>query len=269
MNEETINCTSIFLDVRNFTELMKNFSNVPHFFELIENIYKIGLSVVSSFCKKDEYYINSTGDGFLCIILGENHYIKAYLIGLLLIQHLPSFFDTFFELHKKCKPSEGQYYFGIGMESGYVKQVKTPLIAEKLIETYLGNVINISARIESLCKDHCRAPMLYGPMINNLLSENVFNVPYNELFSDAKDSKSQECANVDYSEMDKINHNLLSTYIYEHKLKGVNQPIPIFRISPTQFRNLNTTNWEFLTKIPKDISMIFTSLYKQLRVIKG
>ena len=49
MNEETINCTSIFLDVRNFTELMKNFSNVPHFFELIENIYKIGLSVVSSF----------------------------------------------------------------------------------------------------------------------------------------------------------------------------------------------------------------------------
>lgn len=269
MKSETINCTSIFLDVRNFTGLMKEFSGNPEFLELIKNVYKTGQTIVSSFCTKQEYYINSTGDGFLCIIFGETHYIKAYLIGILLVTHLPNFFSSFFVKQKDHELEEGQYYFGIGMESGHVEQVRTSLIKQKYIETYLGNVINISSRIESLCKEHCRAPMLYGPEINNLLSENVFNVPYTDLVKEAKDSHSQECANVEYKTMDAINHKLLSTYIYEHKLKGVDKPIPIFRISPTQLKNLNIYDWEFLTKIPNKISTMFVKLYKQLKVVKG
>ena len=269
MKSETINCTSIFLDVRNFTGLMKEFSGNPEFLELIKNVYKTGQTIVSSFCTKYEYYINSSGDGFLCIIFGENHYIKAYLMGILLLEHLPDFFIKFFTNRDDHELGEGQYYFGVGMESGYVEQVKTPLIKHKYIETYLGDAINQSARIESLCKEHGRAPMLYGPEINNLLSENVFNVPYTDLVKEAKDSHSQECANVEYDEMDAINRKLLSTYIYEHKLKGVDNPIPIFRISPTQLKNLNIYNWEFLIKIPNKISTIFVKLYKQLKVVKG
>ena len=270
METKDINSTVIFLDVRNFTPSMKEFSTDPEFFELINNVYKCGLFAISSFCKEEEYYLNSTGDGFLAVIMGDNHYIKAYLIGLLLVNHTKHWFENFYYDKKESKlyPCEGKYFYGIGMESGYVKKIKTPVIANKQIETYLGNVINLAARIEALSKDHGRAPMLFGPTINNLLSESVFGVPYNELIHEAKNMRGQECVNVEYEEMTKINLKLLSSYIFEHNLKGVDNPIPIFRLSPTQFQNMKLHEWEFLKNIPLEISETFIELYKKFPIPK-
>jgi hypothetical protein len=268
MINEDINSTVIFLDVRNFTPSLKEFSKNPKFFELINDVYKCGLVAISSFCKENEYYINSTGDGFLAVIMGENHYIKAYLVGLILVLHTKKWFETFYYNKKDSKlyPCEGKYFYGIGMESGHVEKIETPTIANKKVETYLGNVINISARIEALSKEHGRAPMLFGPTLNNLLSEKVLGVPYNELIEEAKNMKAQECANVEYAEMNKINLKLLSSYIFEHNLKGVDNPIPIFRLSPTQLQNLKLHEWEFLKKIPSDISETFVKLYKNFDI---
>ncbi len=270
MINEDINSTVIFLDVRNFTPSLKEFSTNPNFLELINNVYKCGLVTISSFCKESEYYINSTGDGFLAIIMGENHFIKAYLIGLILVLHTKHWFEIFYsdKQDSKLYPSEGKYFYGIGMESGHVEKVETPSISNKKIETYLGNVINISARIEALSKEHGRAPMLFGPTLNNLLSEKVFEVPYNELIDESKNMKGQECANIEYAEMNKINLKLLSSYIFEHNLKGVDKPIPIFRLSPTQFQNLKLHEWDFLKRIPSYISEVFEKLYKNFSIPK-
>ena len=96
MNDfERINCSVIILDVRNFTPLMKMYSMNPDFLNMIKNIYEYGLQVTSAFCRADDFYINSKGDGFLCIIFGENHYVKAYLIGLLLLKHVRKYFNDF------------------------------------------------------------------------------------------------------------------------------------------------------------------------------
>ena len=263
MNDiDKINSSVIILDIRNFTPLMKKYSMNPDFLNMIKNIYEYGLQVTSAFCKADDFYINSKGDGFLCIIFGENHYVKAYLIGLLLLKHARKYFNDFF-LDKKDSglyPSEGRDFFGIGLESGNVEKIETQVINGKKAETYLGNVINIAARIEALSKEHGRTTMLFGPIINDLLAKNLFGFPYNELISKAKDFSPAELLNIEEQMID-INYKLLSSYIFEHMLKGVDKPLPIFRISPTQFKNMNTNEWEFLTKIPSDIKTVFESFF--------
>ena len=190
MNDINIDSTVIFLDVRNFTPLMKDFSNNPLFLTLIKSIYETGIDLASSFCCKDDFYLNSTGDGFLCIFMGEDHPIKAFLFGILLIKKLASLFESFFtDKDEMYKPRTGMYYYGIGIESGPISKVITSEGKNKTIETYLGNVINLAARIESLSKEHGRAPMLYGPEINERLTRIATEgKSYKQYMKNAKDN---------------------------------------------------------------------------------
>ena len=111
-----VECTTVFLDVRDFTRnLSEQFEN-EEFYELIRNIYHAGLTVGSSLSGKNGFYINSTGDGFLCIFFGEFHYLKSYAFSLLLHLMLPKYFNQFFNTDKP----NGDYWIGIGIESGSV-----------------------------------------------------------------------------------------------------------------------------------------------------
>lgn len=253
-------CSVLFLDVRNFTNLMSKYSDNSTFHALISKVYEYGLKFAGAFCNTEDFYINSTGDGFLCIIFGETHYIKAYLVGLLLVKYIIKDFESFFEFANENKPLNGMYYYGIGIESGYVYEVKAKNEGKE-VKTYLGNVINEAARIESLSKEHGRAPLLYGKELNNLIADNVFNVKYNELIKDAKDNPNQCTVDEEYNAMLRVNEIMLSSYIFEHKLKGVDEPRPIYRLSPTLYRNMKIEDWKFLKLIPKEISDKFALLY--------
>ena len=264
MSEINIDSTVIFLDVRNFTPLMRNFSQDVRFINLIRNVYENGINYASCFCKDDEFYLNSTGDGFLCIFMGEYQYIKPYLFGMLLIKKLePMFKEYFADKDDKYKPRNGMYYYGIGIESGLVSKVNTDLSQTKYVETYLGNVINLAARIESLSKEHGRAPMLYGTDINKRLTKIVTEgESYKDFMKKAKDNKSSFAVGTSHQTMNKVNEELLSSYLFEHNLKGiVDDAIPIFRISPTLLNNLNLQTWTFLSQIPEDIRCKFIELY--------
>ena len=265
MKKINIDSTVIFLDVRNFTPLMKNFSNDHNFISLIKSVYEIGIDLASSFCCKEDFYLNSTGDGFLCIFMGEDHYIKAFHFGILLIKKLAPLFERFFsDKDDKYKPRNGMYYYGIGIESGPISKVITDEGKDKIIETYLGNVINLASRIESLSKEHGRAPMLYGPNINERLTRIVTDgKSYQDYMIDAKDNSNQFIVETTHSSMNKINEDLLSSYLFEHNLKGiVEDAVPIFRISPTLLNNLNLQTWNFLSKIPQNIRDTFIELYE-------
>lgn len=268
MKEINIDSTVIFLDVRNFTPLMKNFSNDHNFISLIKSVYEIGIDLASSFCCKNDFYLNSTGDGFLCIFMGEDHYIKAFLFGILLIKKLAPLFESFFsDKDDKYKPRTGMYYYGIGIESGPISKVITDKGKDKIIETYLGNVINLAARIESLSKEHGRAPMLYGPDINERLTKVVTEgKSYQEFMKEAKDNRNSFTVGTSHNSMNTINVALLSSYLYEHNLKGiVDDAVPIFRISPTLLNNLNVHTWNFLSTIPEEIKTTFIKLYENYK----
>lgn len=265
MKEINIDSTVIFLDVRNFTPLMKNFSNDHNFISLIKSVYEVGIDLASSFCCKDDFYLNSTGDGFLCIFMGEDHYIKAFLFGILLIKKLAPLFERFFsDKDDKYKTRNGMYYYGIGIESGPISKVITDEGKDKIIETYLGNVINLAARIESLSKEHARAPMLYGPNINERLTKLITDrKDYQDFMKDAKDNSDVFTVETSHFSMNKINEDLLSSYLFEHNLKGiVEDAVPIFRISPTLLNNLNLRTWKVLSKIPQNIRDTFINLYE-------
>jgi len=245
-----IESTTVFLDIRDFTKhLSEQFEN-EEFYELIHNVYQTGLTVGSTLSDDNNFYINSTGDGFLCIFFGDFHYLKSYAFSLLLHLLLPNYFNQFFNDDK----SEGDYWFGVGIESGFVNQVSANIDNKEII-TYLGNVINIAARLESLTKDHARAPIIFGPDFNELLTQFYFNISYSQLIRNAKDEKDSSEANKLHIQMSSINSELLSSYLFEHRLKGVKNALPVFRVSPSLQDIKKDHFWQFLQKMPDGIKV--------------
>lgn len=208
--------TSVFVDIRDFTTLLnKNFDN-DDFFRLVESVYSEGLSIATELTKADEFYINSTGDGFLCIFHGPNNHLSAFFFSLLFQKTIHQNFVSFFGTDRPV----GEYYYGIGLESGYVRRVASS-VGAKSIETFLGNVINLSARLESLSKEHFRAPILYGPLLNDLMAKEITRESYSGLMSKAISAETSERAKQFHQQMSEIDSRLLSSYLFEHRLKGV------------------------------------------------
>lgn len=225
-------CSVLFLDVRNFTTLMEIFSSDDSFYNLIKQVYSNGESIAISFSREASgFYINSTGDGFVLIYFGEHHETKAFLTSLVLLKWLEPCFESFFKDKNDSNRTEGSYYFGIGIESGTVREVSS---AKSMLKTYLGDTINLAARIESLSKGHGRAPILYGPSINDRLTKLYHGCSYFDLTESAKRAPSKKEAEEIHNKMIKINRSFLSSYIFEHRIKGSKEFLPIFRFSPTE-----------------------------------
>lgn len=255
MNEES---SCVFLDVRNFTNLLAENIHNDSFYSLIEDIYNEGLKIGKNLSGSKKYYINSTGDGFLALFFGEHHHIIAYLFSLVIQTKLPKLFETVFNMKKE----EGDYWFGIGIESGEVRQVKADFEGHS-VSTYLGNVINIAARIESLTKEHARAPILFGPSFNEYLVSTIYGYSYLELMNRAKTEKDSNLARKIHIEMTEINTRLMSSYIFEHRIKGIKNPIPIFRISPT-LEKLDSKEFSILLKsFPENIVNVVLNMLNE------
>lgn len=241
----SIECTSVFLDIRDFTNILNKYHAHKSFYELIECVYNYGLVIGKELAENNDYYINSTGDGFLCIFFGDYHYLKGFAFSLLLHLVLPKYFNVEFDISK----NEGDYWFGIGIESGIVDEVKA-VLGNKSIVTYLGNVINIAARLEGQTKDHARSPIIFGPELNELLTAFIHNISYKSLIKHAKEETDSNKAKLLHEKMALINSDLLSSYIFEHRIKGLNTPIPLFRVSPS-LQDINKDHfWNFISKLP-------------------
>lgn len=249
MNQD---CTVIMLDIRNFTDTFSKFCDDNDFFRLIEDVYKTGIVLAEDFTGTD-FYINSTGDGFLLILFGENHYLSGYLIAFFLIKYLTPMFENFFEYRRNVKShKEGDYYFGIGLESGNVRKAEGKTLNTDVV-TYLGDVINITARLESITKDHARAPIIFGNEINEKLTFYFFNESYKELMAKAKRARKNEIIKSIHQKMNEINAFFLSSYIYEHRLKGVEKHYPTFRISPALMENDDFSFRNIIDKLPQSM----------------
>ena len=180
---DMIKSTVLMFDIRNFTDNLFYFSEKKDnsFTQFIKKLIEEGTYLTKHFSNNEEFYINSTGDGFLIIFFGNNHEIRCFLLGLVLT----------IKFNKLCKDfnkkNNRNISFGIGLESGTVEKIITKGIVNNPY-TYLGNVINIAARIESETKSHARANMLIGQEINNSLVKKVFNIDYHSLMNTVKNN---------------------------------------------------------------------------------
>lgn len=251
---ERMECSALFLDVRNFTKQLSDDKKKIDFINIIQEVYLCGLKTCESIVKKEQFYINSTGDGFLIVVFSEKHYLEAFLLALLLHIRVTDLFKK----HKWQNLEEGAYYFGIGLESGYVYKVVAQNNEGKKIETYLGDVINIASRLEALSKEHARAPIIYGLELNQFLVSKLCNKNYKELMEKAKNNA---CNSEEYHrEMNEINSKLLSSYLFENRLKGVEKPMPVFRISPTLFLSEQKAVDNFIELLPQEYETLITDI---------
>ncbi len=227
--KENIEATVAIVDLRNFTQMYEMYQekNDDTFSLFLKNYFSIGIhfTKVASFDK--HYYVNTTGDGFIVVFYGKNHPLSGYLYGLLLYKALNKICEAF----NRHQPENVSY--GIGIESGTVQKVNAGN-DEFSIKTFLGSVINHAARIEATTKMFHRTRLIIG----NILYTNIVKHLYKEAFDNiVKDShhlrKDYDSIISHHNEINVLNQKLMLFYIFEHNVKGVEDPLPLFRLSPT------------------------------------
>lgn len=232
--------TVLMVDVRNFTlnlssrQDSRNGRN--HFCQFLSHFYDYCVEACETACMHDtpeSLYVNSTGDGALCVFLSpERHFLNAYLVGLTLTNTLRALCREY----NQTKPKRiSDVSFGIGLDSGSVRRVASRVAGRNGtdIETYIGNCINIAARIEALTKEHGNTTMLISEQLNWLLCKRLFNEDYSSLMRDAVTTQAPNKRRRVWNRMSRLNESLLVAFMHAHNLRGVSKPMPLFRVSPT------------------------------------
>jgi class 3 adenylate cyclase len=226
-----IESSVLVFDIKNFTNTLRKFERKKknEFFKFVEDICSCGYSYYRqlSSSNSDGIHFDTTGDGFLVIFGGKYHFITSYLFGLI--------FDIIaaekFEVFDKNNENEKKLSYGMGIETGAVKKIK---IAEWKNEcTYIGNVINIASRIQSETRNHAKANLIISENVNQLLVKKIFNKNYFELRKKVKKAKSPEETKKLFKELYRLNQGLLLFHLSKHYLRGIDDPVSLFRLSPS------------------------------------
>ena len=242
MIDRNIDCSVLMLDIRNFTDNLFYYSSKKDdsFLLFLNDVFTESIKCIKKLSENNNFYVNSTGDGLLVIYFGDNHEIRCFTLGIMLVYKLTEIFSRFKEKEQRI------ISFGIGIESGSVDKVTfTGLENEKF--TFLGNVINIASRIESETKNHARANLIIGKEINNRLVKSIFDIDYHELMNIViNNPDDKDIVHETITKMNLLNQKLLLSYIFEHNFKGLSFSMPLFRLSPTLIKDKETGFMSFL-----------------------
>lgn len=238
---DNLSASILIADIRNFTPNLRDSerSTTSHliFCEFLSDFYRTCVDACTISCAPGDksLYINSTGDGILGVFLSEKrHYVDAYLAGIMLFNKLPALFKAYNRKKHKRVPDVS---FGIGIDSGSVWRVTSadedPL-DQPVIQTYIGDCINIAARVESVTKEHDRTNLIVSENTYQFLCQNLFDINYANLMNQATDkSLTGKKKKQIWDKMNKLDEHLLLRFISAYNLRGVSRPIRLYRLSPT------------------------------------
>ncbi len=214
-------------DLRDFTTIFDEFAarGDGAFAAFMAEFYSTGHRLAQLAAGGAEVHIHNTGDGLLTIFFGERHAHAGYLYGLLLDRLLGERAATFRAAHGQ------ELNFGIGIEEGEVERV---VAADGAIETWLGSVINVAARIENRTKSFHRTRLLVGNRLYRTLVRTLFPAEYGSVVL-ASEEKLRDFSAImaHHNDLNLLSQRLMLFYLFEHRLKGVMQPLALFRLSPT------------------------------------
>jgi len=129
--------------------------------------------------------------------------------------------------------------FGIGIESGTVRGVSCDREqgGPSILTTFIGDPINIAARLEAHTKSLYRTPLIIGTATNDLLCERLApGLKYSEVVAEllaANNDKPYSKVREVWRQLDEMNFTLGVKFISHLYLKGVDAPVAVFRYSPT------------------------------------
>ncbi len=251
----------LITDIRNFTpnlksgKILQDGNNI--FCQFLARFYDCCVQACITACGQEEprpLYLNSTGDGVLSVFLSpERHFLDAYLAGIILCHTLPPLCEEYNQEKPHYTPDVS---FGIGLESGSAWRVisyDTEESHTRIIETFIGDCIDVAARVETSTKDHARTFMLLSKQINQLLCTRLFDENYHELVKYALDEAlSDDERKYVWDKMTRLNERLMVTFLGNHNMKGVLEPVPLFRLSPTLARPKRVEFQDILRKLSRD-----------------
>lgn len=232
--------TALLVDLRNFTPNLNAAKSdergINTFCHFLSEFYALcldaGLTALPpQFRQQPPLYMSSTGDGVLMIFTDGAHARFGFLTAVIL--HTV--------LRIKCErynlgietPGCPLTSFGIGVESGPVSRILAQSPAgNPIVDTYIGPCINIAARAEAMSKLFHRANTIISETANELLCEELCGESYSALIRRALDSNLPDDQRLTtYDKMNLLNRTLCLTFIHHHNLKGVDDPIALFRIA--------------------------------------
>jgi class 3 adenylate cyclase len=234
-------CAVCIFDTRSFTDNLRYFSqfNDDSFVRLIQVLCQNGLSLASKIDRENDFYFNSTGDGFILIFFGGDSSVKCYLYSLIINKINRE------ECAKFKEEKNKEIRFGIGLEYGTVEKIAMKSGARSIV-TYIGDVVNIASRIEEETKNHFRADIIMGESINRDIVKKLYGIEYDEIVKKVKDNNDMKKVSKHLDTLNSVNHDMLLTFLSEHRLKGVEKQISLFRVSPTLAKGDSPYFYRFL-----------------------
>lgn len=220
-------CTSVIIDIRNFSETFRKYQiiNDNRFYEFLNDYYNISNTVVKIVSTNS--YISSTGDGSLTIFKGENNHLEGYAYSLIMNGILNGMINKFNEVNNE------NISFGIGADSGNIWK-----IGKEYLTTYVGTVINRSARIQELTKLFDNTMTIIG----NTLYKRLIEEFYIDTFNIMEEYQNYDELLNDNPECILISRNLLLQYLSDMELKGIDKSASLFRLSNSLFDDKKKLN---------------------------
>ncbi|MBL7959176.1 hypothetical protein JNL27_02950 [bacterium] len=254
---EKRDASSLMFDLRNFTPTLQKFEQdgPDRFLSFLQSITVDALKLLKIVEGRERSYYTSTGDGFLLCFFGEFHYVSAFLFALV--------FEKVASARVKQFEKENGYPlgFGMGLESGSLRGVQV-VESDRQVVTYIGQVINTTARIESVTKMLSRTNLIIGQEMNQKLVKLLFNADYSELINQTLNAKNSEEAAKIILKMNELNQKLLVAYIFEHNLKGVESAQPLFRLSPSLAQSEKPAVKDMIKKLTEILRIDYSILAK-------
>jgi class 3 adenylate cyclase len=229
--------TSVITDIRNFSGIFEQFQedDSDFFLEFLEDYYRIQSECASVI--SDDYHISTTGDGVLTIFLSEDSPREGYAFLLSIHRSLSNLCERFTKKHG-VKTS-----FGVGADSGYVWDVGKNLDIK--LDTYVGNVINRSSRIEAWTKEFGHTQAAIGKFLYNKLIKGLH--PKAHQIMEAHDDEYSSLLN-EYPEVVLLSKELMLYYVFAMVLKNIEKPLPIFRLENSLVKD-DDIYWRVMGKL--------------------
>lgn len=233
--------TSVITDIRNFTGVFEKYQkkNSNVFRDFLEKYYKIQSDLAEII--SDEVHMNSTGDGVLTVFMSDKSYIEGYAFLLLVHKGLKKLCKEF------TKETGIKMSFGIGADSGQVFDVGKNM--NMYLDTYVGTVINRTARIEAMTKMFADTKAAIGGHLYNKLLEELHPVAFDVMKNYVK---KYDTLLHKHPEVVLVSKELMLYYIFEMVLKNIDKPLPLFRLSEYLMKN-EKSYWDLIDKLlPKE-----------------
>ncbi len=169
--------------------------------------------------------VSSTGDGLLVVFMGPRHFANGLLAAFLLEAGL----EATCRRHNAANPAMPTISFGVGVESGVVSRIRAGGGVAG-VDTVIGHCVNIAARVEALTKLIASARVIVADSTVERCAEAFFGTTFASLRAQERAATNDTDRVALQNRMNEINRELCLTYLDRYALKGVEEPMPLYRL---------------------------------------